>query len=135
MRSITTKKSAKDGVYSAPEVVDGEQPYTNKADIWSLGCLFFEVMFQQTAFREFRELLDYANTSAPATRLPATTCILDQDPAVSEAVKSFISNAFQKERSSRPTAGFFLANLERCTTRRNKYRRFLEWHRWTKSVE
>ena len=30
-------------LYSCPEIVQS-QPYTNKADIWSLGCIIYEIM-------------------------------------------------------------------------------------------
>ena len=37
--------------YPAPELVDGEfEIYTNKVDIWALGCIFYETMFKAKAF-------------------------------------------------------------------------------------
>ena len=30
--------------YRAPELLLGERYYTDKVDIWSLGCIFYEIM-------------------------------------------------------------------------------------------
>ena len=39
--------------YRAPELVRPEVPtYTNKVDIWALGCVFYETMFQMKAFSD-----------------------------------------------------------------------------------
>ena len=36
-------------LYSSPEIVQS-QTYTNKADIWSLGCIIYELMTLQQPF-------------------------------------------------------------------------------------
>lgn len=115
VRSITTKRSAKDGVYDAPEIIVGDEPYTSKADIWSLGCLIFEIIFQQNAFPDCIEALKYANNPMLATSLPVNVCTVDQDSAFYETAKSFIIQAFKKDIGSRPTAHSFLENLEKHT--------------------
>jgi serine/threonine-protein kinase ULK/ATG1 len=35
----------------APEILKG-QDYTSKADIWSLGCVLFELLYGQCPFEE-----------------------------------------------------------------------------------
>lgn len=30
-------------LYQAPEIINGSDQYTYSVDIWSLGCLFFEI--------------------------------------------------------------------------------------------
>ena len=111
VRPITTKRSTKDGEYSAPEVVVGDQPYTNKSDIWSLGCIIFEMMFQQTAFRSSIELLNYANTPTSTKSFPVHASTIAQDSTIAEIVKSFISKSFEKDPGSRPTVQSFLKDL------------------------
>jgi len=38
-------------IYMAPEILLGKD-YTSAADIWSLGCVFYEMLYQQCPFEE-----------------------------------------------------------------------------------
>ena len=57
------KQVDKDGVlkgkagtlwYLAPEVLEGKS-YSNNADVWSLGCLFYEMICGKTPFADLSE--------------------------------------------------------------------------------
>ena len=44
--------------YRSPELVkDGI--YTNKVDIWAMGCIFYEIIFRHKAFRNDNAVYDY----------------------------------------------------------------------------
>ena len=44
-----TKTQCGTGVYMAPEILNG-RPYTNKADLWSVGVSFYEMLFGKVPF-------------------------------------------------------------------------------------
>jgi len=41
-------------IFCAPEVL-AKLPYTNKADVWSLGCIFYEILFGVHPFKADNE--------------------------------------------------------------------------------
>jgi serine/threonine protein kinase len=43
-------------LYRAPEVFIGEEDYDNSIDIWSLGCIFFEIISKQAPFKGENQL-------------------------------------------------------------------------------
>ena len=88
--------------YIAPEVCKGEL-YSYKADIWSLGCILYELCTLQRPFKG----------ESIATVL---TCILNQDPEpiqelYSEALTSAIYSMLSKNASNRPSASELIEKL------------------------
>lgn len=62
-----TKTMLGSPIYMAPEVLKTE-PYTSKADIWSLGVIMYEMLYGKCPF--------YSNSIAALTsKIEATTCI------------------------------------------------------------
>ncbi|CAD8094780.1 unnamed protein product [Paramecium sonneborni] len=39
--------------YSAPEIIENKQNYTFAVDIWSLGCVFYEILLYQQLFTDY----------------------------------------------------------------------------------
>ena len=47
--------------YRAPELVRGiKKVFTNKVDIWAIGCIFYELVFRRRAFYEDYDTLNYS---------------------------------------------------------------------------
>ena len=50
--------------YRAPElIIDDSRRYTNKVDVWALGCIFYELLTHEKAFKEDYNIREYHNTS------------------------------------------------------------------------
>lgn len=50
--------------YRAPELLQGEATFTTKVDIWSIGCILYELVFQKEAFHDDWEVIQYASGNA-----------------------------------------------------------------------
>lgn len=88
----------------APEVCSSS-PYTSQADMWSLGCVLYELCTLQHAFSAdslyaliFRiinggyEPIDQTRYSSSLSRLVAT--LLDKDPACRPSCRSLLGSQF-----------------------------------------
>src|SRR5271168_4008754 len=60
-RPQTTENSMGTNGYRAPELVRGmKKVFTNKVDIWAIGCIFYEMVFRRRAFYEDYATLNYS---------------------------------------------------------------------------
>jgi len=50
--------------YRAPELLKAEPKFTNKVDIWALGCLIFELVTGTKAFKSDQETVAYLNNTS-----------------------------------------------------------------------
>jgi serine/threonine protein kinase len=93
-------------IYMAPELVDGEEAYTAKIDIWAFGCVLYEIVCLKSAFtlydkpkKIFDEILnkepelpaDYLSTIY-ATRFPIIRNILNNSLMKKVAAKRASAN-------------------------------------------
>jgi serine/threonine protein kinase len=66
--------------YRAPELVKGEKyTYSNKVDIWSMGCILYELAFQKKVFEHDMLLWDYLR-SGHKLELPTDTDLTGRLP-------------------------------------------------------
>jgi serine/threonine protein kinase len=57
-KAYTTQYSRGTNSYRAPELIrDCNRNYTNKVDIWAVGCIFYELVFQVKAFQGDYEVI------------------------------------------------------------------------------
>lgn len=88
--------------YLAPELVLGHQ-YTEKVDIWAIGCLAFQLLTGHTPFeksRSFEEL--YSKIAGADFQFPSN----DTDhPPISEEARSFTTSLLALDPRQRPSAG------------------------------
>lgn len=62
-REHTTRFSRGTECYRAPEVLHGDRPrFTNKCDIWALGCILFELVTLKKAFKGDFETMKFAES-------------------------------------------------------------------------
>src|SRR6266496_4789611 len=60
-RANTTVYARGTSRYHAPELIaDGHKMYNNKADIWALGCILYELLTGSKAFENDLLVLDYS---------------------------------------------------------------------------
>jgi serine/threonine protein kinase len=89
--------------YRAPELL-GSHVYNNKADIWSLGCILYELTVGQKAFKDDFVMHEYKTSG------DVLTVILDEDIG-DEYKESIIRNILimlQIDYSLRPSAADLL---------------------------
>jgi serine/threonine protein kinase len=60
VRDHTTSLARGTASYRAPEVLSEEATYTNKVDIWSLGCILHELLTGRKAFHDDWNVREYA---------------------------------------------------------------------------
>jgi len=51
--------------YRAPELLNEEPKYTNKVDIWGLGCILYELLFGVKLFNGDWDVIAYRNSKSP----------------------------------------------------------------------
>lgn len=101
------KGDAGQAFYGAPETLTEDPAYTAKSDIWSFGCILFEIASQKIAFREDSDVQEYAVSPRPWTILPIGNKP-DGDsmsvPSEFEMVDSLINQMLRNDPNQRPSA-------------------------------
>lgn len=87
-------------LYMAPELIE-ERPYDHNADLWSLGCIVYELVvgippFQTTSILHLIKLIRFESVKWP--------------PHISSVCKSFLQGLLQKDPSQRLTWPELLEN-------------------------
>ncbi|XP_034146586.1 serine/threonine-protein kinase Nek4-like [Esox lucius] len=88
LTEISGKGSSKNAAYLGPEALNSEI-YNTKSDIWSLGCVLYEMCMLQSAF-----------TAENRKKLPES---------FSHELRDLLCDIFQQDPSIRPSAGEILA--------------------------
>lgn len=66
MRAVTTRYSRGTSSYRAPELLQSENPYfTNRTDIWALGCILYELVSSRKLFNGDWTTLQFALADSP----------------------------------------------------------------------
>jgi serine/threonine protein kinase len=81
--------------YIAPEQARGD-PVDGRADLYSLGCVLFEMLVGRPPFEGDAAALTYAHVHRPAPRVRSLV------PSVSEHLDALVAALLEKERSARP---------------------------------
>jgi serine/threonine protein kinase len=85
--------------YRSPELASINQ-FSNKVDIWSMGCLLHELATGKRAFNNDYEVLEYSSKNDPLC-----VCLDNRlDEAAKHTISDSISRMLQKEPSARPSA-------------------------------
>ena len=94
-QSIAAKTNVGTPLYMSPEVC-GSRPYNDKADIWSLGCLIYEVVRLHPPFRA--KSLPELHRNILATEPPS------MPPQISDELRFLVSSMLVKDPARRPSA-------------------------------
>ena len=84
--------------YISPEQVRGDS-VDSRADLYSLGCVLFEMLTGRTPFEGDLAALSYAHTHTPAPRVRSI------NPAVPAAIDELVAAMLEKDPAQRPTTG------------------------------
>src|SRR5271168_2630890 len=63
MRALSTTSARGTSGYRAPELTRPQAKYTNKVDLFALGCVFYELFCKRKAFDSDWDIIDYARES------------------------------------------------------------------------
>jgi eukaryotic-like serine/threonine-protein kinase len=84
--------------YISPEQVRGDR-VDSRADLYSLGCVLFEMLTGRTPFEGDLAALSYAHTHTPAPRVRSI------NPAVPAAIDELVAAMLEKDPVRRPRTG------------------------------
>jgi eukaryotic-like serine/threonine-protein kinase len=84
--------------YISPEQVRGDR-VDARADLYSLGCVLFEMLTGRTPFEGDLAALSYAHTHTPAPRVRSV------NPAVPAAMDELVAAMLEKDPARRPSTG------------------------------
>jgi serine/threonine protein kinase len=85
-------------LYISPEQVRGDR-VDPRADLYSLGCVLFEMLTGRTPFEGDLAALSYAHTHTPAPRVRSI------NPAVPAAMDDLVAAMLEKDPAQRPPTG------------------------------
>lgn len=80
-------------LYMAPQILK-RLPYTSKSDIWSLGLIFYEMIFRVTPWHS-------TNVVELIHRLDYETMKFPKEPIITDLTKQLITGCLAKEESQR----------------------------------
>ena len=80
-------------VYMAPEILKGLD-YTNKVDIWSLGCVLYEMIFGQCPYEE-------PNIQSLIKAIDSSEIKYDHHHHISPKTKNLLNRMLTKDPTSR----------------------------------
>ena len=109
----TTRYARGTSSYRAPELVNNGK-FTNKVDIWALGCILFEVIFLQKAFLGDYAVQDYSHkfrASGEKLQFPLDLAIC-QEETFRKSIESLIHKMLEVDASLRPSAVDLLGILD-----------------------
>ena len=127
-RLVSTSASRGKPCYRAPEMLHEMSPgFNNKMDMWSFGCIAFELLTGQKAFSSDYDVVRYSiSKKKPTTYFKNTDSV----------TKFYISELFELEPDNRPAARELLklkfigetplANPTPSTSNRSRKKRRLE---------
>lgn len=91
--------------YYAPEVLFEPSAYTEKSDIWSMGCILFELASQQKAFGDDADVYLFNGSPRALSILPNGSFVIREELARSVAlIDSLVNEMLQIKPGSRPSA-------------------------------
>lgn len=99
--------------YIAPEQVRGG-PIDGRADLYSLGCVLFEMLVGRRPFRGDVGALAYAHLHTPAPRLRSL------DPALPEPLDALVASLLEKEPAGRPQSAAEVRTALRLATGKSR---------------
>jgi len=97
--------------YRAPELLTDKPIYTNKSDIWGLGCILYELCTRKKAFENDWKVQEYAKHP----RLPFPSALPDQhQPNIYECIQRLLTLDWQQRPRAAILVEEFIACRETC---------------------
>jgi hypothetical protein len=92
--------------YRAPEFFDETPTFNNKLDIWSMGCILYELVVGQKAFRTDQAVFSYRQNASSMINVPFESQAFDTDSR--EKFTQSICSMLQITSTQRPSAPVLL---------------------------
>jgi serine/threonine protein kinase len=109
-RNITTRHLSNTGLYLSPEIFLEDGNRNSPGDLWSLGCIAFELATGEKAFAKPRALQQYALSHQGIDLWAATSPLQDRVSKCNE-VSTFINNLLSVNPGGRPSVESVLTTL------------------------
>ena len=106
-QAYSTRYSRGSSSYRAPELINNGK-YNNKADIWAIGCILVEVLFQQKAFDSDFAVFQYA-TSRKNFQIPLDNPFPEK---LKGHISSLVHDTLNVNPSNRPSAHDLLTRFQ-----------------------
>src|SRR5271169_487715 len=101
-RAKTTSLGRGTGGYRAPELLQEQSTYNNKVDIWAFGCIAYELLTQERAFKGDYYVMQYAlGGGKPPVQLQPNSAIPD---ATMTCLNFIVKATLQIDPLERPSA-------------------------------
>jgi serine/threonine protein kinase len=108
-RARTTHYARGTSSYRAPELLqESGSTFTNKVDIWALGCILYELVTHKLAFSNDWAIMAYSSSTANLDPASFSSAYTEQSKCVLAAL---IRVMLQVEKTSRPSAKSIVAAL------------------------
>ena len=114
LQPIATKDGRGSPCYRAPELIlDPHMSYTKKVDIWSVGCILYEICTDQQAFNSDMAALDYMQTKA---KCGMSISIFDErsNRRLTHLLRSMLDSSGSKRPSAEAVHDVFQDMMEIC---------------------
>lgn len=105
-----TKLGRGTGSYIAPEILDGK--FSNKANIWSFGCVFYELLALKLAFTSEWEVRTYNESKDVDLEIP----MLNTSPFLQNNLSELVRHLLHRSPEQRPRASTVLKALFSIST-------------------
>jgi Protein kinase domain len=102
VHSLTTERRRGTGSYCAPEILQDHPTFSNNVDIWGLGCLLYELVTGQIAFKRDWNTMQYATSFDAVLELPSQPVLGFLSTHISESLKLLL----HRHQHKRPSATF-----------------------------
>lgn len=96
-QAVTTRYSRGTGGYRAPELLSEDPKFTNKIDIWALGCILYELVAGKRAFRD-----DYSVYGRVGLQLKLDIPIALLPKAFESHFEEFLGEILERDPQKRP---------------------------------
>lgn len=97
---ISTTKGKGTPCYRAPEILKDDSKYNNKVDIWAIGCIVYELITEQQAFRSDHDAWEWRFSTDQEKKLPEEIVL---DDAPKQLLSKIIGKCLRIEPNERPT--------------------------------
>jgi serine/threonine protein kinase len=96
--------------YRAPELVTFDAVYNNKVDIWSMGCILYELAVGRRAFNSDWATSEYKKASGTTLEIHLDEYFSTQ---CKESIKMYIMHMLQVDSTLRPSATHLLEEFSK----------------------
>jgi serine/threonine protein kinase len=106
-RLHTTTSARGTECYRAPELMASiKATYNNKVDIWSIGCILYEIATGQLPFNSDWDVIQYRQSSEKMGWAPIAMRLKGENTTLNNDLATLISEMLHSDSSCRPTARF-----------------------------